>query len=196
MKSIAWILAAAAAVLQGCGSTDGWRARIGAGGGMSTLRARDGGQSENIEGAQYSVRAELARPISYLDDMEVGLRVRGGMREVDDDFPAGAYTFESNQVALLPTFRGNVPLSSSARVYGEAFVGYEHFWADERLGALTGSLDDGGVSYGAGLGLEFDVRFASAVFVGVEWSRHDTQQGGIDVSFEDYSGVVGLAFRF
>lgn len=196
MKSIAWIVLAAAAVLQGCGSTDGWRARVGAGGGLSTLRARDNGQSENIDGAQYSVRAELARPIRYLDDMEVGLRVRGGMREVDDDFAGVPYDLESSHVALLPTFRGYAPMSSSSRFYGEAFAGYEHFWADERLGAATGSLNDGGLSYGAGLGLEFDVSVASALFFGLEWSRHDTQNRGTNLSFEDYAGVVGLAFRF
>jgi hypothetical protein len=72
-----------------------------------------------------------------------------------------------------------------------------HAWtSDERLGAATGSLNDGGVAYGAGIGVEFDVFRASALFVGLEWSRHDTNDVGVNLSFEDYSGVVGLAFRF
>jgi hypothetical protein len=196
MKSIACVVLAAAATLQGCESMSGWRGRVGAGGGLSTLRARDNGQSENVEGSQFSLRAELAQPIEYLDGMEVGLRVRGGVREVDDEFGGDVYELESSQLALLPTVRGNFGLSNSSRLYGEVFGGYEHFWADERLGAATGSLNDGGVSYGAGLGLEFDVSVASALFFGLEWSRHDTKNFGANVAFEDYSGVVGLAFRF
>lgn len=192
MKSIACVVLAAAATLQGCESMSGWRGRVGAGGGLSTLRARDNGQSENVEGSQYSLRAELARPISYLDDLEVGLRVRGGMREVDDDLAGVPYEIESNHIALLPTFRGYVPLHSSSRLYGEVFVGYEQYWAEEG----PRSFNDGGVSYGAGLGLEFDVSVASALFFGLEWSRHDTQEFGTNFAFEDYSGVVGLAFRF
>jgi hypothetical protein len=192
MKSIACVVLAAAATLQGCGSAEGWRGRIGAGAGLSTLKARDGGQSESADGTQQSLRLEIARPIPYLSDVEVGLRAKGATRQIDDDFGA----VDSGQFALLPTFRGHCGLSASSRFYGEVFAGYEYYWADERLGAATGSLNDGGVAYGAGIGVEFDVFRASALFVGLEWSRHDTQDVGVNLSFEDYSGVVGLAFRF
>jgi hypothetical protein len=196
MKSIAWIVLAPAAVLQGCGSAEGWRGRLGAGAGLSTLKARNGGQSETADGTQQSLRLEVARPIPYFSDVEVGLRAKGATRQIDDDFGPVDYVFDSGQFALLPTFRGHYGLSASSRFYGEVFAGYEYYWADERLGAATGSLNDGGVAYGAGIGVEFDVFRASALFVGLEWSRHDTQDVGINLSFEDYSGVVGLAFRF
>lgn len=195
MKPIAWIVSAAAAVLSGCESAAGWRGRVAAGGGWATLKYRDEGQSETADGAQASLRAEIARPLDYADDVDVGLRVKAGRRTVDDDFGGIPYEFESNQLALLPTVRGYAPLSGASRLYGEAFVGYEQFWGEERY-QTTATGTDGGVAYGAGAGVEFDIGSTRAVFVGLEWARHDTKDFGANLSFEDYSAVVGLAFRF
>lgn len=196
MKPIAWIVSAAAAVLSGCESSAGWRGRVAAGGGLSTLKTRNEGQSETASGEQASLRAEIARPLEYADDVDVGLRVKAGRRTVDDDFGGIPYEFESNQLALLPTVRGYVPLSGASRLYGEAFVGYEQFWGEDRNGARRSTGTDGGVAYGAGAGVEFDIGSTRAIFVGLEWARHDTKNFGVNLAFEDYSALVGLAFRF
>ena len=197
MKRIAWIVLAVAAALPGCESSDGWRGRVAAGGGLTELSARDAGNTGSADGGQQSLRLEVAQPIKYLDNMEVGVRLKGGRRQIDDRFlGGGSYQLDSDQIALLPTFRGHVALGDASRVYGEAFAGYEYYWAEERVPGEVARGEDGGVAYGAGLGVEFDVLRTSAIFVGLEWSRHDSEERGIDLSFDDYSAVVGLAFRF
>jgi|688.fasta_scaffold228464_1 hypothetical protein len=197
MKHVAWIVLAAAAVSYGCESSAGWRGRVAAGGGLAELTARDDGEKGSADGGQQSLRLEIAEQIKYLDNLEVGVRLKGGRRQIDDRFVGGvAYELDSEQVAVLPTFRGHVALGEARRVYGEAFAGYEYYWAEERVFGEVARGEDGGIAYGVGFGVEFDVLRTSAVFVGLEWSRHDSEERGIDLSFDDYSAVIGLAVRF
>jgi hypothetical protein len=179
-----------------CESTEGLRGRVAAGAGLSRLTVRDGGDSGSADGGQQSVRAEIAQPIDYLGDLEVGLRLKGGAREIDDTFTGGSYELDTRQLALTPTIRGGFALSGASRAYAEVFAGYEYYWGDFNDAGDRFRGEDGGLAYGAGLGVEFDVLKSHALLLGLEWSRLDTEEGGVNASFDDYSAIVGWAFRF
>jgi hypothetical protein len=196
MKFAACVVLAASACLQGCESLSGLRGRVAAGAGLTNLTVRDAGVSDSADGGQQSVRAELAQPLDYLLDLEVGVRLKGGFREIDDRFFGAGYDFESRQLALTPTVRGFWGLSESSRIYGEAFAGYEYFWGEERALGVTARGEDGGLAYGVGLGVEFDVTKANALILGLEWSRLEVEENGVDASFDDFSAIVGWAMRF
>jgi opacity protein-like surface antigen len=196
MKPACWMPLAASLLLAACGSTEGLRGRLSAGGGVSRLTLRDGGSSDSADGGQQSVRAELAQPIGYLDGVEVGLRLKGGSRAIDDRFAGSAYELDTRQFALTPTVRSAFALADASRVYVEAFAGYEYFWGDVNDAGNRSRSEDGGLAYGAGLGVEFDVTKSNALLLGLEWSRVDTEEGGANASFDDFSAIVGWAFRF
>jgi opacity protein-like surface antigen len=196
MKFAACVVLAASACLQGCESLAGLRGRFAAGAGLTNLKVRNAVDSDTADGGQQSVRAELAQPLDYLLDLEVGVRLKGGVREIDDRFFGEGYDFESRQLALTPTLRSFWSLSESSRLYGEAFAGYEYFWGEGRPLDVTARGDDGGLAYGVGMGMEFDVTKANALSLGLEWSRLEVQENGLDSSFDDFSAIVGWAMRF
>lgn len=200
--------AAAAAILLGiclgCETTDGMRLRTGVGGGISEVNLSLDGSDGSVDGSQASGRIELARGVPDLPNMEVGLRMFGGMHSVDE--PIGStginYELDSIDLGLAPVIRGRLPFNDEAAIFLEVFGGYRHHWGDETLSDASGSLegegDKGGFIFGAGLGFEFALSEGSAFFVGGEWSRTllDFDDASLDVDVDDLSAVIGLEFDF
>jgi len=196
MKRLAWTVLSASLFLQACASTEDQRGRLAVAGGTSRLQLESDGVSATADGTQQSLRMEVVQPLDYVDNVEVGLRLKGGARQIHETIGVSAYEFESNQLALMPTFRALAPMSGSTRLYGEFSIGYEHFWGEERLLGVTTKGDDGGLAYGAGAGVEFVSAAQSALGVGFEWSRLDVSEGDTDGSFDDLSLVVSWSFGF
>ncbi len=196
MNRVAWIVLAASVCLQSCESTNGMRGRLAGGVGTTRLSARDGGETAHFDGLQQSLRAEVVQPLDYIENVEVGLRLKGGFRQIEETIGVVPYELDSSQLALMPTFRGMLPLAGSARLYGEVFGGYEHFWAEERLPGLSNDFNDGGLVYGGGAGVEFGSGAGSALGVGLEWSRMQFEDGSVDLNFDDISLVVAWSFGF
>jgi hypothetical protein len=138
--------------------------------------------------------------VDYLTNTSVGLRVSAGARQIDETEDGVRYDLDTQYLGLTPTFRSHIRASDSARIYGEAFVGYQHYWGDETIsdGVTTaeGSGDDGGLVFGGGLGCELDMSKNQTLLIGVEWARLRVEGGDLDYFFDDASLVVGWSIKF
>lgn len=190
------LLVAGLACLVGCESTEGWRLRTMAGGGASRLTDEFEGNSSSFSGLQASVRAEVANPIDYMKNTEVGLRLIAGVHQFDETEDGVTVDFDTIDLGLAPVFRGFLDVSSSVRLYGEVFGGYRQVWGDLTVSASgmseTVRGDDGGIFFGGGIGAEFAISHNSSFLLGAEWSRNRLKDEGETLDLDDFSLLVGM----
>ena len=65
------------------------------------------------------------------------------------------------------------------------------------MGILAASEGDGGLLYGAGVGVELSSSDpGNSLILGLEWSRNLTGGGGLDLDLDDLTFLVGWSQSF
>ena len=153
-------------------------------------------ESDSLTGRGMNVglRGEVVQPISYLQNMEVGLRVGITGRDVGAEPEGVQVDAESGELSAVGVVRGLMPLGDAESVafYAEGFAGYAHNWGTVQGGPVNVSDDGGGLLYGAGAGLDF----RNGLTLGLEWSRRDFDIDPVEIRADDIALVLGVVIRF
>lgn len=196
-------LAAIAALLglTSCTSTDDLRLRAALGVGPAELTATSLGESVEFDGIVGTLRVEVARRPEDLPNLEVGVRLIGDYHSFEETQNGVTAGIDATSLAGVLVIRPYFPIGAATRAYLEGFAGYRHSWADLSLSdGLGGFYDergrDGGLLFGLGAGMEFDISNDSALFFGLEWSRNLTDEGGLDLDVDDFMLTVGWSTTF
>lgn len=145
-------------------------------------------------GMAVGLRGEVVQPVSYFENVEVGLRVGLTGRDAQASPDGVQVDAESGELAAAGVLRGLLPLSKESRlsIYGEGFAGYAHNWGTVSGGPIDVRGSGGGLLFGAGVGLDF----GNGLSLGLEWSRRDYDDGPVEFRSEDVVLVLGGVIRF
>lgn len=153
-------------------------------------------ESDSLSGTGMVVglRGEVVQPVSYLENVEVGLRVGIAGRD-GNATPEGVDVHaESGELSAVGVVRGLLPLSGADSIafYAEGFGGYAHNWGTVTGGPIDVNDNGGGLLFGAGAGLDF----RNGLTVGLEWSRREFDIDPVEITADDIVLVIGGVIRF
>lgn len=196
-RKIVALAVVASVVLAGCESTNGLRLRTQIGAGLTELGAehKPSGTELAVSGNTGTARVEVSRAPDYMPNIEVGLRVLGGVHNVSGANPG--FDLDTTDLGGALVFRPFLDVSDDVRLYAEGFAGYRHSWGDLTIDGLGSDRGDyGGILFGGGLGAEFSLSRSTSLVLGVEWSRNILTEQGVRLDIDDFVGTVGFAVGF
>lgn len=143
-------------------------------------------------GSAIGLRGEVAQPVSYFENVEVGLRI--GVAGRDAETADSQVDAESGELSVLAVARGLLPVTGEGGLafYGEGFAGYAHNWGTVKGGAEDYEGNGGGALFGFGAGLDL----GTGLTLGLEWSRRDFDIEPIEFRSDDVALVIGGVLRF
>lgn len=145
-------------------------------------------------GMAVGIRGEVVQPVSYFENVEVGLRVGLTGRDAGAEPEGVQVDAESGELSAVGVLRGLLPLggADSIAIYGEGFGGYAHNWGTVTGGPIDVTGDGGGLLFGAGAGLDF----RNGLTLGLEWSRREFDIDPVEIRADDIVIVLGGVIRF
>lgn len=186
-----------ALLLASCETSKPKTLRIMLGAGSSELEV-DGNSSQTIDGDQLSFRVEVAQEVA--SNVEFGIRGLLGTHDFDETEGGLTLDFETTDLGLVGVVRPFVDINQDFRAYIEGFAGYRHYFGDATISgpgiSISSEDDDGGAIFGLGLGGEFRLNDRSRIVLGIEFSRHLTNDAGIDLDADDLSFLIGMSLSF
>lgn len=162
--------------------------------GTSETEGKTEAGSLSGSGMAVGLRGEISEKVSYLDNMEAGLRVGITGRDAQAEPDGVQVDAESGEISAVGVLRTFLPLDyrGGLSVYLEGFGGYGYNWGSVKGGPVDVSDSGGGLLFGAGAGV--DLR--SGLRLGIEWSRREFDIEPVEIRADDFCLVLGGVLRF